>query len=255
DTRGVIPARNWIKSQFDAISKANGGRLQVSLDTFPVAQGSRIPVAQTMANVVAILPGTDPNDKRIFVVSGHYDSIPANFDQDAPGANDDASGTIVSMEAARALAPFQFPATIEFLTVEGEEQGLYGSKHAADSAKAAGQDIAAMLNDDIVGGDQTPGHENRGTVRIYSQGVNPNLTPQELRQIVANSWENDSPSREVARFASEIAHIYLPAFPALLEYRPDRFQRGGDHESFVNDGFAAVRFTEFHENSNHQHVA
>src|SRR5579871_3223537 len=127
DTRGAVPARKWIVQQFQAISDANGGRLKVSVDTFPVPKGQRIPVDQTMSNVVAILPGTDPNDKRIFVVSGHYDSLPADFTQDGPGANDDASGTIVSMECARALSKYQFPATIMFLTVEGEEQGLIGS--------------------------------------------------------------------------------------------------------------------------------
>ncbi len=253
-TRGVVPAREWIRSQFQAISDANGGRLKVSIDTFDIPKGSRVPQDQTMSNVVAILPGTDPNDKRIFVVSGHYDSIPANFDLDAPGANDDASGTIVSMESARALAKFQFPATIEFLAVEGEEQGLDGSRHAAEAAKAAGQDIAAMLDDDIVGGDQTPGYENKSIVRIFSQGIDPKATPQELARIAANAFENDSPSREVARFASEVAHQYLPTFMALLEYRPDRFQRGGDHTSFLNAGYPAVRITEFHENSNHQHV-
>lgn len=253
-TRGIIPARQWLESQFQAISASTGGRLQVHIDTFQLPKGPRIPQDQTMGNVVAILPGTDPNDKRIFVVSGHYDSIPADFKLDAPGANDDASGTIVSLESARALARFRFPATIEFLTVEGEEEGLYGSRHAAQAAKAAGQDIAGMLNDDIVGGDQTPGHQNRNIVRIFSQGVPPNATPQELRQIVANAWENDSPSREVARFAAEVAGMYLPGFHALLEYRPDRFQRGGDHASFVAAGYPAVRFTEYHENANHQHL-
>lgn len=262
-TRGVVPARQWIEAQFQAISAAHGGRLQVHIDTFAVPKRSRVPEDQTMANVAAILPGTDPNDKRIFVVSGHYDSYPPDFKQDGPGANDDASGTIVSLEAARALAGLRFPATIEFLAVEGEEQGLLGSHHAAEEAKAAGQDIAAMLNDDIVGGDQTPGHENRNIVRIYSQGVpalprpddpNFNADLQKLREILSNSWENDSPSREVARFASEVAQLYVPGFEALLEYRPDRFQRGGDHSSFVNAGYPAVRFTEYHENANHQHL-
>ncbi|HUX65914.1 MAG TPA: M28 family peptidase [Terriglobales bacterium] len=253
-TRGVVPARRWLVSQFQAISAATGGRLQVRVDTFSVPKGPRIPQTQTMGNVIATLPGTDPNDKRIFLVSGHYDSIPANFKLDALGANDDASGTIVSLESARALARFRFPATIEFFTVEGEEQGLYGSRHEAQVAKADGLDIAGMLDDDIVGGDQTPGHENHNIVRIFSQGVNPNDTPQQLRQVIANSWENDSPSRELARFAAEVAGMYLPGFHALLEYRPDRFQRGGDHAPFLAAGYPAVRFTEYHENANHQHL-
>src|SRR5262245_60602759 len=179
-TRGVVPARQWIYEQFQAISKANGNRLKVSIDTFPVPKGSRIPVDQTMSNVVAILPGTDPKDTRVVVVSGHYDSIPGG-DQDGPGANDDGSGTVVSLECAR--AQFQFPVTIMFLAVEGEEQGLYGSKHAAETAKAANMNIIAMLNNDIVGGDQTPGRENKDLLRVFSQGVPPKATPEELTRI------------------------------------------------------------------------
>jgi Peptidase family M28 len=253
ETRGAVPARKWIAAQFEEISKANGGRLKVSIDTFPVPKGQRVPEDQTMSNVVAILPGTDPNDKRIFVVSGHYDSIPADFTQDAPGANDDASGTIVSMECARALAGFKFPATIMFLAVEGEEQGLIGSTHAAKTAKEAGHDIPAMLNNDIVGGDQTPGRENKNQLRVFSQGIPANATPEDIARIVAGSLENDSPSRELARYASSLAETYLSPFQVVLEYRPDRFQRGGDHAPFVEAGYAAVRFSEFNENSNHQH--
>jgi Zn-dependent M28 family amino/carboxypeptidase len=253
ESRGAVPARQWIASEFQAISAATGGRLKVSVDTFNVPKGGRIPADQTMSNVVAILPGTDPADNRIFVVSGHYDSIPGDFAQDAPGANDDASGTVVSIECARALAKYQFPATIEFLAVEGEEQGLVGSGHAAKTAKAAGQNIAAMLNNDIVGGDQTPGHENQFKLRVFSPGISANMTPQQIAEIASNGWENDSPAREVARYAATIAEKDLPGFGVVLEYREDRFQRGGDNRSFENEGFPAVRFSEFNENSNHQH--
>ncbi|HWG36522.1 MAG TPA: M20/M25/M40 family metallo-hydrolase [Terriglobales bacterium] len=254
DTRGVVPARKWIYEQYQEIAKASGGRLQVSIDDFPVAKQRRIPEDQTMANVVATLPGTDPSDRRIFVVSGHYDSIPADFKLDAPGANDDASGTLIAMESARALSRFQFPATIEFLAVEGEEQGLIGSKHAADEAKAQGQNVAGMFDDDKTGGDQTPGYENTNTMRAFSIGVDPKATPEELRYITSNAFENDSPARELARYSAEVAQMYLPNFKVLVEFRYDRFQRGGDHESFQNDGFPAVRFSEFRENANHEHV-
>ena len=254
DTRGVVPARKWIYAQYQEIAKASGGRLQVSIDDFAVPKQRRVPEDQTMANVVAVLPGTDPNDNRIFVVSGHYDSIPADFKLDAPGANDDASGVLIAMESARALSKFQFPATIEFLAVEGEEQGLIGSKHAADEAKAKGQNVVGMFDDDKTGGDQTPGYENTNTMRAYSIGVDPKATPEQLRYITSNAFENDSPARELARFSSEVAQMYLPNFKVLVEYRYDRFQRGGDHESFQNDGFPAVRFSEFRENSNHEHV-
>ncbi len=253
-TRGIVPARAWIVRQFQAISRATGGRLQVRVDTFDLPKGPRIPAPQSIGDVIATLPGTNPNDKRIFLVSGHYDSIPADFKLDSPGANDDASGTIVSLESARALASHHFPATIEFITVEGEEEGLYGSHYEAQKDKQAGLDIAGMLNDDIVGGDQTPGHRNTDVLRVFSQAISPAVSREQLRQIIFNSWEDDSPARELARFASEVAGLYLPGFHVLLEYRPDRFERGGDSASFQAAGYPAVRFTEYHENANHQHL-
>jgi hypothetical protein len=253
-TRGIVPARAWIVRQFQAISRSTGGRLQVRVDTFTLPKGPRIPEPQSMGDVVATLPGTNPNDKRIFLVSGHYDSIPADFKLNSPGGNDDASGTIVSLECARALASHHFSATIVFLTVEGEEEGLYGSRYEAQKDKREGLDIAGMLNDDIVGGDQTPGHRNTDVLRVFSQAINPQATPAQLRSIIFNSWEDDSPARELARFGSEVAGMYLPGFHVRIEYRPDRFERGGDSASFQAAGYPAVRFTDYHENANHQHV-
>lgn len=253
-TRGPVPARKWIYDQFQAISQANGGRLQVSLDTFDVPKRARIPADQTMTNVVAVLPGTDRNDHRIFLVGGHYDSIPADFADDAPGANDNASGVIVSLECARALARYRFPATIEFFAYDGEEEGLIGSAHAAQAAKAAGLDIAGVLNDDIVGGDQTPGNDNTDRIRAYGEGLSPLLPPAEMAQLLRDGLENDSPARELVRYVQMVQEKYLPNFHVVMEYREDRFRRDSDQHSWLNAGFPyAMTFREWNENGNHQH--
>ena len=256
--RGIAAAAKWIESEFERYSKACGGCLEVKLDTFTQAPGERIPQPIQLTNVYAILRGSDPESaKRIIVMSGHYDSRCSGTNDiqcDAPGANDDGSGTIAVMEAARVLSQHKFPATIIFLTVAGEEQGLYGSKHFAKMAKAEGWNIEADLNNDIVGGDNTPGQDPT-KVRVFSEGIPVAATPQELRLIRAIGAENDSPSRELARYITDIGKEYFPAgkFGPVMIYRQDRYLRGGDHTSFNEAGYAAVRFTEWRENYNHQH--
>jgi hypothetical protein len=177
----------------------------------------------------------------------------------APGANDDASGVAVSLECARVLSKLKFPATIVFAAVVAEEQGLYGSRHLAKLAKAAGWQIEAVLNDDIVGGNTTPGDrsQDKSRVRVFSEGIPAAATPEEVRTIEAVGYESDSPSREVARAVVETSRSYLPAanFQPILELRRDRFLRGGDHSSFNAEGFPAVRFTEWREDFHHQHQA
>jgi Zn-dependent M28 family amino/carboxypeptidase len=188
-------------------------------------------------------------------VTGHYDSRNSsneNVRDPAPGANDDASGTTISLECARVLSKLRFPETIIFLAVAGEEQGLYGSKHFAEFAKAQGWQIEAVLNNDIVGGDKSPG-QDAGRVRVFSESIPEDASEREMRMLRALGGENDSPSRELARYVARIAGEYqLPVSP-LLEFRRDRYLRGGDHIPFNQAGFAAVRFTEFRENYNHQH--
>ncbi len=175
----------------------------------------------------------------------------------APGANDDGSGTAVSLEAARVLSKHKFPATIIFLTVAGEEQGLDGSSHFAKMAKAQGWNIEAALNNDIVGGDKTPGDtlQNPHVVRVFSEGIPTTADEKQLKQIRALGGENDGPSRQLARYIDAVSPEYLPAkvFHPMLVSRHDRYLRGGDHFSFNEQGYAAVRFTEFRENFNHQH--
>ena len=261
--KGINAAADWIKSQFEQYSKDCGGCLEVKTDEFTQEPGPRVPQPTKLTNVYAVLRGTDPaNAGRIVLVTGHYDSRNSETNdtsKEAPGANDDGSGTAVSMECARVLSKHKFPATIIFLTVAGEEQGLYGSAHFAKMAKAQGWNIEAALNNDIVGGDRTPGASGQDphVVRVFSEGIPTTATADEkqVKMIRALGSEDDSSSRELARYIAATSQSYLPAktFQPLLVFRPDRFLRGGDHTSFNQQGYAAVRFTEFRENYNHQH--
>lgn len=272
--QGINAAADWIASEFESISRECGGCLEVKRDTFIADPGSgetwarRIPKPTKITNVYAILRGSDPERaKRMVLVTGHYDSINshvfsswADTSGAAPGANDDASGVAVSVASARALSKLKFPSTIVFATVAGEEQGLVGSEHLAKFARSEGWELEAVLNNDIVGGNTTPGDtlQMKDRVRVFSEGVPVSATPQEVRRILALGKENDSPSRELARAIAETARAYFPqagpqSFSAFLVYRPDRYLRGGDHSSFNHEGFAAVRFTEWREDYNHQH--
>jgi len=259
--KGIAAAAEWIKNQFQQYSKDCGNCLEVKTDEFLQQPGPRIPQPTKITNVYAVLHGTNAaNAGRIYVVSGHYDSRNSdalNTTDAAPGANDDASGTAVSLECARVLSQHRFPATIIFLTVAGEEEGLYGSGHFAKTAKADGWDLEAVLNNDIVGGDRTPGNrlQDPQVVRVFSEGIPSTAGDEQSRQIRATGGESDSPSRELARYIAEVALEYFQQgdFRPRLVFRRDRYLRGGDHISFNEQGYAAVRFTEFRENYNHQH--
>lgn len=266
--QGVTAAADWIASQFQRYSADCGGCLAVKRDTFvePAHTGpySRISRPTTITNVYAVLRGTDPAQaNRVLLVTGHYDSRNTNVMDDhgfAPGANDDASGVAVSLECARVLSKLKLPATIVFAAVAGEEQGLYGSAHLAKLAKDEGWHVEAALNNDIVGGNTTPGDrlQDKQVVRVFSAGIPANATPEEIRRILALGYDSDSPSRELARAVAAIARTYsTPAGSAaihpVLEFRADRFLRGGDHLSFNKEGFAAIRFTEWREDFHHQH--
>jgi len=256
--KGINAAAEWIKSELEVYSKACGGCLEVKTDVFTQDTSNRIPKPTQLTNIYAILKGSDPaNASRIVLVSGHYDSRATetnDFTSASPGANDDGSGTAVSMECARVLSQYKFPATIIFLIASGEEQGLYGSAHFAKMAKTQSWNIEAVLNNDIVGGDRSPGQDPH-TVRVFSEGIPVNASEAELKLIRAVGGENDGASRQLARYITSIAKEYLPAkeFQALPVFRRDRYLRGGDHTSFNEQGFAAVRFTEFRENYDHQH--
>ena len=253
---GIGAAREWIRSEFERYSHDCGGCLEVKADAFVEPAGDRIPKPTGITNVYAVLKGSDPeNAKRVVLVTGHYDSRNSDtFDAagGAPGANDDASGTAVSLECARVLSKMKFPATVIFLTVAGEEQGLNGSRHFARMAKEQGWDIEAVLNNDIVGGDKNP-QQDPSVVRVFSEGVPAAASDAELRLIRNLGGESDSPSRELARYVAETGRAYNGGVRPLLVFRLDRYLRGGDHYSFNQQGYAAVRFTEFREDYHHQH--
>jgi Peptidase family M28 len=254
--RGIGAAREWIKSEFERYSKDCGGCLEVKVDSFTQPAADRIPQPIEITNVYAVLKGTDAEmAKRIVLVTGHYDS--RNSDTldvkgDAPGANDDASGAAVSLECARVLSKLKFPATIIFLTVAGEEQGLNGSQHFAKMAKEQGWELEAALNNDIVGGDKSA-EQDHSVVRVFSEGLPAAATEQEIRRIRSLGGENDSASRQLARYIDDVSVAYDAGVKPMLVFRLDRYLRGGDHYSFNQQGFAAVRFTEFREDFHHQH--
>jgi hypothetical protein len=287
--QGILPAADWITSEFEAISKECGGCLEVKRDEFvqPASNDPRSRVTQPtkLVNVYAILHGTGGEKAPWVLVTGHYDSRATDVMNDkltAPGANDDASGVAVSLESARAMARLtksgvRLTGTMVFVAVAGEEQGLYGSAHLAKLAKSEGWPLEAVLNNDIVGGDTTPGEvgQDKDVVRVFSESIPATATPEEQKMMLGLGAENDSPSRELARQIVELAPGYfkptterppvlkngarsqlmrlVPAFHPEMILRRDRYLRGGDHTSFNAEGFAAVRFTEWRENFDHQH--
>lgn len=254
--RGIGAAREWIRSELERYSKDCGGCLEVQTDSFTNPPAERIPQPTQITNVYAILKGSDPESaKRIVLVTGHYDSRNSDtFDAkgDAPGANDDASGTAVSLECARVLSKLKFPATVIFLTVAGEEQGLNGSKHFAEMAKQQGWNIEGVLNNDIVGGNKSA-EQDTSLVRVFSEGIPAAANEKQLQRIRDLGGESDSTSRELARYIAGVGATYDAGVKPLLIFRLDRYLRGGDHYSFNQQGFAAVRFTEFREDFNRQH--
>jgi Peptidase family M28 len=259
-TRGIGAARDWIFDEFNRISKDCGGCLTVEKQTYlqeaMLPPRGRVPVAINLTNVFATLRGTT-NPDRLYVVSGHYDSMctnPADAECDSPGANDDASGTAASLELARVMSKRKFDGTIIFMAVAGEEQGLLGATYFAKQAKEAKMDIEAMFTNDIIGGVMTfKNAANRNSVRVFSEGVPSDETEQQGATRRSVGGENDSASRQLARFIKETADKYLNKFAVQLIYRRDRYLRGGDHIPFLERGFTAVRLTETNEDYDHQH--
>lgn len=255
-TRGIGAARDWIYSEFQKFNAACGGCMVVVKQSFTQPKANRIPEPTVLTNVIATLKGsTDPG--RIYVVSGHYDSMcssPTDGKCDAPGANDDASGTAAVIELARVMSKRKFDATIVFMTVPGEEQGLLGAAHYAEQAKQSAMNIEAMFTNDIIGGVTTKKMSpNRNRVRVFSEGVQSNETEQQATTRRSVGGENDSASRQLARYIKEQSDKYLKTFKVWMIYRRDRYGRGGDHIPFVERGFTGVRITEVDEDYTHQH--
>ncbi len=256
--RGIGAARDWLYAEFQKVAQSSKGRMTVEKQSYEQPKAPRIPQPTVITNVVATLKGTQPESSdRIYVVSGHYDSMcnsPTDAKCDAPGANDDASGTAVVLEMARVMSKYEFDATIVFMAVAGEEQSLLGSTYYADQAKQKNWNIDAMFTNDIIGNTLGGnGVRDRGTVRVFSEGVPSNETPAEANTRRSVGGENDAASRQLARFIKETSEAFVPRMKVMLVYRRDRYGRGGDHIPFLERGYPAVRFTEVNEEFRHQH--
>lgn len=259
-TRGIGAARRWIKSELEKYAQASNGRMTVEFHETIVPPSARVPKPSNIVNVVATLEPRrthHPMPKRILIVGGHFDSRasdPLDAVSDAPGANDDASGTALTMELARVMSKYEFDATVVFIAFAGEEQGLLGATAWAEMAKQNGWNVEAVFNNDIVGssvgGDGTK--ENR-YVRLFSEAFSVADTGSVYRQRIALGYENDGGSRSLARYIKEIAERYQPTFGVKMVYRLDRFSRGGDHRPFHERGYRAVRFSVATENYDWQH--
>ena len=256
--RGIGAARDWLYAEFLKAAEASNGRMTVEKQSYEQPKAPRVPEQTIITNVVATIKGSQPEaTDRIYVVSGHYDSMcnsPTDAKCDAPGANDDASGTAAVLEMARVMAKYEFDATIVFMAVAGEEQSLLGSTHFAEQAKQKNWNVDAMFTNDIIGNTLGGnGVRDRNHVRVFSEGVPSNETAAEATTRRSVGGENDSASRQLARFIKEIGDSFVPQFSVMMIYRRDRYGRGGDHIPFLERGYPAVRFTEVNEEFRHQH--
>lgn len=257
--KGIGAACNWVKKEFETYAKDSGEKLEVKLDSvYLEPDGRRIIRKVLLTNVMATLKGTNPNDKRIFIVGGHLDSRNSEANDSvgtAPGANDDASGVSAVLELARVMSKRNFPATIIFVAFSGEEQGLNGSTFLARKAKDQNWNVVAMLNNDMIGNtfsNETLLRDNM-QVRVFSEAIPSTETDAQKNIRQSTNSENDSPSRQLSRYIKEIGERYVDQFEVKLIYRNDRFLRGGDHTPFNRQGFTAIRFCEMNENYNYQH--
>lgn len=257
--RGIGAARNWVMKKLKTYAKSTNGRMEVFIQNKTIQpDGKRIDRPTDLGNVVAILHGTDPNDKRVLMIGGHLDSRVSdvmNFKDDAPGANDDGSGVGAAIECARILSRSKFPASIVFVAFSGEEQGLLGSKMLAEKVQTENWQLEALLNNDMISNNRTSETNlvNTHQLRVFSEGLPQYELDKKASNIRAYGMENDGESRQLARYIKEVGERYVDHFEVKLIYRNDRFLRGGDHSPFVEKGFPAVRLTEFNENFNHQH--
>lgn len=256
---GISASQEYVLNHFKSFEASSGGRLTAFLDTYTIpADNRRIPADVQSANVMATLKGTDQNDDRVFIISAHVDSRALdvmNTNIDAPGANDDGSGVAAVIELARIMSQKSYPATIIFVAVSGEEQGLKGAAYLAEKAKKENWNLVAMLNNDMIGNsNSSETNINDNTrVRIFSEGV-PAAESEQMAAIRRyTNGENDSKSRQLARYMKEVGERYVDQLEVKLVYRNDRFLRGGDHTPFAREGFTAIRVCEMNENYYHQH--
>jgi hypothetical protein len=255
--RGIGAATDWVFGQMQSFAAASGGRMTVQKQTFVQPVSSTIPVPTTITNVIATLKGT-ASPERFYVITGHLDSRVTdvlNFTSDAPGADDDGSGVAVVLELARVFATHQFPGTLVFATVAGEEQGLYGSAFMAKQMKAAGDDVQGMFSNDIVGASQAwdGTRPDPHTVRLFVEGIPTAATPAQISLMQSVGGENDGATHQLARFVTDVAPSGLTGINVRVIWRRDRYLRGSDHISFQQQGYPAARITEPRENFNHEH--
>jgi Peptidase family M28 len=257
--RGIGAARLYVLSKFNEFATKSNGRLTAIIDTTTLqADKRRVDTTLLLGNVVATLKGSDPLDDRFFIISGHLDNMRTNvMDRinDAPGANDDASGVAALMECARIMSKQNFGATILFVAMSGEEQGLLGSSYMAAKARKNNVNIEAVLNNDIMGSNNSneTNNINNNQVRVFSEGMPAYELDKNAKSIRQLGLENDGKSRQLARYVKEIGERYIDNLEIKMVYRNDRFLRGGDHTPFVENGYGAVRITEMNENYTRQH--
>ncbi|MCT4215689.1 M20/M25/M40 family metallo-hydrolase [Elizabethkingia anophelis] len=257
--RGIGAARTWVLRKFKDYAKNTDGRMEVFLQNQIIQpDGKRIDKPTDLGNPVAILRGTNPNDKRIFMISGHLDSRVSdvmNAKDNAPGANDDGSGTAAVIESARILSKSKFPATIIFVAFSGEEQGLLGSRMMAEKAENENWQLEALLNNDMISNNLTSETNliNAHQLRVFSEGLPQYELDKNAQKIRSFGLENDGDARQLTRYIKETGERYVDNLQVKLIYRNDRFLRGGDHSPFLERGFSAVRLTEYNENFDHQH--
>jgi len=255
--RGIGAATAWVYGQMQAIAATSHGNMTVQKQTFTQPISSRIPVPTQINNVIATLQGT-ASPQRFYVITGHLDSRVTDvldFTSDAPGADDDGSGVAVVLELARLFATRQFPGTLVFATVAGEEQGLYGSAYMAQQMSAAGADVQGMFSNDIVGASQAwdGTKPDPHTLRLFVEGIPTNVTSDEIALMQSVGGENDGVTHQLARFVTESAPFGLTDMNIRVIWRRDRYLRGSDHISFQQQGYPAARFTEPRENFDHEH--
>jgi hypothetical protein len=255
--RGIGAATTWVYGQMQDIAATSGGNMTVQKQTFVQPVSSRIPVPTTITNVIATLQGT-ASPQRFYVVTGHLDSRVTDvldFTSDAPGADDDGSGVAVVLELARLFATRQFPGTLVFATVAGEEQGLYGSTFMAQQMAAAGADVQGMFSNDIVGASQAwdGTKPDPHTLRLFLEGIPTAATAAQIALMQSVGGENDGATRQLGRFVTEVAPHDLTDMNVRVIWRRDRYLRGSDHLSFQGQGYPAARFTEPRENFDHEH--
>lgn len=259
EKNGMPAAQRYVLSKFQNFAKASGGRMTAEIAKFVTPGDGRRVLADTeVANVIATLKGTNPADDRIFIVSGHLDSRNKDImdaEGGAPGANDDGSGVAAVIEMARVMAKMEFSATVLFVAFTGEEQGLKGATYLADKAKAEGWNIAGVLNNDIIGNSNSSetNISDNTKLRVFSEAIPLAETEQEANTRRSVGAENDSKSRQLARYIKEVGERYVDQMEVKLIYRSDRFLRGGDQTPFLRNGFTAIRISEMNENFYHQH--